>query len=127
MHSDSARDITLKVREIHITGQDTVVIFDAQIELIPAASRVEIELLSIQSNDDFLLTDDGVVSAVEYIRQGIEEVLQPRGLGAYVLVSDLVIALSDFHPRRHKRYTSQNLEAVLGDWQKVDAGTGEGD
>lgn len=105
------------MREIHQTGDKHVVCFDADVELLPNSTTVTVELISLYSDPWHEVCDISRMhaqDAVDSIQEGIEEALRPRGIGAFVLVSNLVMHATHFRPRKHKPYAREYLEAALG-------------
>lgn len=105
------KNITLLVREVHQTrSYDHVVIFDAEVEIIPDTTTVDIQFLGSYPNGD---DEAEVMLALENIREGVVAVLEPQGLGAFVVVSRLLINIIDFQPRQYQRYTMEYLTEAL--------------
>lgn len=95
-------------------------IFDAEIVLIPRAASVKVELAGTHSGSSPDAEAEG--AAVLAIRDGVLAVLGPRGLGARVRVTDLLIHPIDFVATKFRDYTIRYLESAL----TVAAHTAEG-
>ena len=86
-------------------------IFDADIVLIPRAASVEVALAGTHpgSSPDA----EAEKAAVLAIREGVLAVLGPRGLGARVRVTNLLVHPIDFVARKFRDYTIRYLERAL--------------
>jgi hypothetical protein len=102
--------ITFQVREVHQTGGDHVVSYNASVELIPNSSDVDIAVESyLPESADPKLVDLAAAS----IRAGILKVLAPERLGARVCLDRLVIHPVDFRPRMFELHTAEHFSRAL--------------
>lgn len=102
----------LRVKEVRQSSSsgDHVTIFEADIDFV--AGPTEVEIAATVPAD----ADPSVVEMVrEAIRLGVEDVL-PRGVGAVVRVSRVVIHLVDCKPRRFRWHTSEELRRMLDEF-----------
>jgi len=105
--------ITIHVRESQFTGGDHVVVFDADVLLLPHDATIAVTLTGVHPAYD--RDPEGEQLALDCIRDGIMAVLATRNVGALVEVSNLVIHPVDFRPSYFRRYTVRHLEAALAD------------
>ncbi len=99
----------LRVRKIRqaSSGASHIVIYDAEIQLTSEGVQVEI----LNPPEDAYPGE--VDAAREAIQRGPEKVLQPRGQGAIIRVSGVVIHPVDFKSWAFERYTAEALERLL--------------
>ena len=97
------------------SGGSYVVKYDTEIELVRGVSSVVIEVAS--TNPTHARASE-VQQAVDYIKCGVENVLQPLGFGARVRLNRLVIHDVDFKPRKFEAATVKALTQALEDAKK---------
>jgi hypothetical protein len=85
-----------------------VTIYEAEVELVPGEVRVEVAGVYPCDADP-----EAIASAADAIRLGAQRVLQPRGLGAIIRVSHLVVHPIDFKPGRFERHTAEELGRLV--------------
>src|SRR5687768_15504966 len=101
----------LSVRKISqmASGGSYVVIYEADLELL-REPRTVVEVLMVEPSD----SDPELIEMARLaILQGAEHVLVPRGHGATIRVSRLVINPIDFKPYRFMAFTAEELERLL--------------
>ena len=90
------------------SGGSHVTVYEAEVELVPGEVRVEVAGIYPRNADP-----ESVALAAEAIRSGAERVLRPRGLGAIIRVSRLVVHPIDFKPGRFERHTAEELGRLV--------------
>lgn len=92
------------------SGGDFVVKYEAAVEVTPGDMRVDVEVLSTYPQD---ADAELVQRAKDSIRRGAETVLHPRGEGASIRLSRLVIHPVDFKPSRFEQFTAEEFRRIL--------------
>lgn len=100
----------LRVRKVMqaASGGSHVTIYEAEVELTHGDVRVEVTGVSPRDAEP-----EAVARAAQAIRAGAETVLRPRGLGAIIRVSRLVVHPIDFKPREFERHTAEELGSLV--------------
>ena len=116
LHPEGKRDrMNLRVHRVNqsASGGSFVVSYEATIELRTDNPRIEVHILATDPPEEH--DDEAVVQLAENaIRRGAEHALSPRGLGAKIRVSNIVIHPVDYKPRMYEFFTAFALEELLG-------------
>ncbi len=92
------------------SGGSYVCIFDAEVELnSDRGICVLVESVDPPETDGAYIT-----SAAEAIRVGAAHVLEPRGQGAVIRVTRLVVSHIDFKPSRFTLYAAREFNSLVG-------------
>jgi hypothetical protein len=90
------------------SGGDHVTIYEAEVDLIPGSSGVEIQ--GVRPDD---AAPGAAEAAAAAICRGAERVLRPLGLGAVIRLVRIVIHPVDFKPSKFELYTTEELGRLL--------------
>jgi hypothetical protein len=107
--------LELRLRFIHqSTGAlEHVVIYNASVELNDRSGQIEI--IEVGFFDAEIPDADMVQKTLEAIKTGMQNVLEPRGLGARVRINGLMVHPIDWQPKYFEQYTRETLEQTLQD------------
>jgi hypothetical protein len=103
--------MTIHVHEVKqmASGGSFVCIFDAEVEPTNDAV-IEVSIESVNPSDS---DPDLIEAARKAIQEGAVQVLEPRGQGAFIKVTRLVIHIIDFKESAFTRYTVRELEKLI--------------
>jgi hypothetical protein len=88
------------------SGGSHVTIYDADLEF--TVNRGDIQVILPPGQEAAV----DVQEAAEAIKKGAETALTPRGVGAIIKLSRVVIHMVDFKPRKFEQYTTEELDRI---------------
>ena len=111
-HDPVARTVVLRVHVVRQTGGEYVVVFKAHLELTDAPGVIEVVRVGLATGS--ATHADLLEVATRQIRRGVGDVLEPRGLGARLVIRGLLLHVTDFREEMFRVHTKRLLERALG-------------
>lgn len=92
-----------------------ITVYDAEVELITGESSIEVEHIQVVSSMPMEADPEDLEAACRAILQGVTEVLAPRGLGAHLKVTRLLLHPVDFRAEQFRIQTVRALSQLLAE------------